>query len=98
MTLEELKFRHIHYTLIKNDYMRASTARELDVSDRSLRSYLQQMKDKGYVIDKDKKEEVTEYTVSNYVMPTNLQRLSYIDWLINADYMNSFTPRNQKNE
>ena len=95
MTLEELKFKHIHYTLLKNGYRRATTAKELDISDRSLRSYLQQMKTKGYVVDKDLKDEVGEYTVSNYIMPTNTQRINYIDWLINADYMNSFTSRHQ---
>jgi hypothetical protein len=95
MTLEELKFKHIHYTLLKNAYRRATTAKELGISDRSLRSFLQQMKTKGYVVDKDLKDEVGEYTVSNYIMPTNTQRINYIDWLINADYMNSFTSRHR---
>jgi transcriptional antiterminator len=96
MTLEELKFKHIHYTLIKNGYIRASTAKELGVSDRSLRSYLKQMKALGYVVDKDEKEEVNEYTVSNYIMPTNEQRVNYIDWLINADFLNSYSTRHQR--
>lgn len=98
MTLQELKYSYILYVLVKNDYKREPTAKELGISPRGLRDTLKQMASKGFDVNsrspnapEHKKED--ELAVSSHVMPTNKERIAYRDWLLNADYMKSMTKR-----
>jgi hypothetical protein len=101
MTLRDLKYNYIYYVLLKNSYNRSVSARELGISDRGMRNYIQDMKRLGFETDKpkkeNKKEELNEYAVSTYVMPDNEERLKYIDWLINANYMKKAPARVSSN-
>lgn len=98
MTLQELKYSYILYVLVKNDYVKLKTAKELGISIRGLRDTLKQMKAKGYIIPEKVSSEteegyVADLSVSNHIMPTNKERIAYKDWLLNADYMRSMTKR-----
>ncbi len=98
MTLQELKYSYVFYVLVKNDYKRERTAKELDISLRGLRDILKQLASKGFDVSPrypyapEKKKECDIF-VSNHMMPTNEERIAYSDWLLNADYMRSMTKR-----
>ena len=98
MTLQELKYSYVFYVLVKNDYKREHTAKELGVSLRGLRDILKQLASKGFDVSSrspyvaEKKEEF-DLSVSNHMMPTNKERIAYRDWLLNADYIRSMTKR-----
>jgi hypothetical protein len=100
MTLQDLKYSFILYTLIKNDYVKEKTAKELGISIRGLRDTLKQMQSKGYKVSKDNppvieknNDDGLDLSVSTHIMPSNEERIAYRDWLANANYMNSMTKR-----
>ena len=99
MTLQDLKFSYVLYVLVKNDYVKSKTAKELDVSLRGLQDVLKKMKAQGYQVSKGyvefslEKNKDPDLTLSKFIMPDNKERIAYRDWLLNADYMRSMTKR-----
>ena len=74
MTLNEVKLRYVRYALFLHDGNRVKTAEYLGCSLRSVRNYINQMKEAGLV-----EENYVDDIGFDFKFPTNKERLHYID-------------------
>jgi len=82
MTLEEVKLRYVRYMVYECGGSRSEAARRLDISIRSVRNYINKMKELGlcekdYVASIKDAEQIEELV---YKFPTNKERVEHLDY------------------
>lgn len=89
MTIKQLVMLHVMDCLLKNDYNRTYTAKELGISKRCLTDKINLYRSLGYDIKRLVSEREVGKEQDWYVkgFPTNEERLLHLDSMINRDYL-----------
>lgn len=79
-SLREIMLKHVYSALVKNNWKRDRTARDLEISVRGLRNYIRELRKNGYNIPDSPyhiKKVIDDFSCK--IFPTNEERLRYLD-------------------
>lgn len=85
MTLKDVMNLYVLKILDECGGNRTETAKKLDISIRTLRNYINDMRDKG--IDIVSGAELRNWDMEKSIFPTNKERLEHLDKVINANFL-----------
>lgn len=85
-TLKEVVIEYIYKVLEENDFVRNKTARQLDISTRTITNYIYDMRKMGLYIPKYNQDNKYIAECRMYsIFPSNEYRLKYRNEMLNRD-------------